>query len=280
MTLPVSLVAVLLLGILGGLYWNILQNLVWQWWNDANYSHGFLVPLFSGYLIWRQRDTLRALPPSGSWLGLPVLLAGIGALALGDIGAEYFLTRSSLILVVAGLIIFHLGTAIFRVVAFPIFFLFFMVPLPAILFNAVAFPLQGLAAQNAAWTLRLLGVPVFLDGNVIYLSHISLGVTEACSGIRSLISLLALAAAWAYLTLSGFWAWLVLVASVVPITVVANAGRVVITGLIGQWFGVAYTQGFYHTFSGWVIFLFAFTCFLGVHGLIRLLGLAQGKDGA
>jgi len=280
MTLPVSLVALLLLGILGGLYWSILQNLVWQWWNDANYSHGFLVPLFSGYLIWRQRDTLRALPPSGSWMGFPVLLAGIGALALGDIGAEHFLTRSSLILIVAGLIIFHLGTAIFRVVAFPIFFLFFMVPLPAILFNAVAFPLQGLAAQNAAWTLRLLGVPVFLDGNVIYLSHISLGVTEACSGIRSLISLLALGTAWAYLSLNGFWACVVLIASVVPITVVTNAGRVVVTGLIGQWFGVGYSQGFFHTFSGWLIFLFAFACFLGVHGLIRLLGLAQGKDGA
>ncbi len=267
----------LFLGILGGVYWSILQNLVWQWWSDANYSHGFLVPLFSGFLIWRQRETLRTLVPRGSWLGFPVLLAGVGALVLGDLGAELFSTRSSLIIIVAGLIIFHLGTEIFRVVAFPIFFLFFMVPLPAILFNAVAFPLQGLAAQNAAWALRLLGVPVLLDGNVIHLSRISLGITEACSGIRSLISLLALGTAWAYLSLNGFWVSVVLIASVVPITVVTNASRVVITGLIGQWFGVEYSQGFFHTFSGWLIFLSAFACLLMVHGLIRLVGSGQGK---
>ena len=141
-----------------------------------------------------------------------------------------------------------------------------MVPLPTILFNAVAFPLQGLAAQNATWMLDLLGVPVLRDGNVIHLSHISLGVAEACSGIRSLISLLALAVAWAYLTLPGLWSMLVLVASAVPITIVANAGRVVLTGLIGQWFGVEYAQGFFHTFSGWVIFLLAFSASLGCMG--------------
>jgi exosortase len=97
-----------------------------------------------------------------------------------------------------------------------------------------------------------------------------LGVTEACSGIRSLISLLAVAVAWAALTLPGIWAMLGLVASVVPITVLANACRVVATGLIGQRFGVEYAQGFFHTFSSWVIFLFAFICLLGVHSLIRI----------
>ena len=112
-------------------------------------------------------------------------------------------------------------------------------------------------------------MPVLLDGNVIQLSQISLGVTEACSGIRSLISLLAVAVAWAALTLPGIWAMLGLVASVVPITVLANAGRVVMTGIIGQRFGVEYAQGFYHTFSGWVIFVLAFACLLGVHGMIR-----------
>ena len=260
----------LLVAMLAALYWGILRGLVWQWWDDPNYSHGFLVPFFSGFLIWQRREQLWALAPRGSWVGLPVLVAGVGALLLGDFAGESFLMRSSLIIVLAGLIIFHLGGKIFRVLTFPLLFLFFMVPLPATLFYAVAFPLQNLAARNAAWALELLGVPVLLDGNVIRLSHITLGVTEACSGIRSLISLLAVAVAWAALTMPGIWPMVGLVASVVPITVLANAGRVVATGLIAQQFGVEYAQGFFHTFSGWLIFLFAFGCLLGVHSMIRL----------
>jgi len=270
----------LFLGLLGALYWRILSDMVWQWWDDPNYSHGFLVPLFSGYLVWHQRETLKRLAPEGRWAGLPLILGGIGMLILGDLGAENFLSRSSLIIIVAGLILFHLGHEIFRRVAFPVGFLFFMVPLPAILFYAMTFPLQRLAAQNAAWTLDALGVPVLLDGNVLHLSNITLGVTEACSGVRSLISLLALAVAWAYLTLNRMWATVILVASVVPITIVANAGRVVVTGLVGQWFGAMYAQGFFHTFSGWLIFLFAFICLLGVHGLIRLGGAIRHRRAA
>jgi exosortase len=261
----------LLLGLLGALYRVILQDLVRDWLEDPNYSHGFLVPLFSGYLIWRQRKKLKMLVPLGSWTGLPLLLGGIGMIILGEIGADNFLTRSSLVIILAGLVLFHLGKEIFRELVFALCFLFFMVPLPAILFYAVTFPLQRLAAQNAAWALDLLGVPVLLDGNVLHLSHITLGITEACSGIRSLVSLLALAVAWAYLTLNGTWAKIALVASAVPITIVANAGRVVTTGLLGQWLGVAYAQGFFHTFSGWLIFLFAFVGLLGVHCLIRLV---------
>jgi exosortase len=156
------------------------------------------------------------------------------------------------------------------VLAFPLLFLFFAVPLPATLFYAVAFPLQNLAARNAAWMLDFLGVPVLLDGNVIHLSQISLGVTEACSGIRSLISLLAAAAALAALTAPGPWGITGLVASVFPITVIANAGRVVTTGLIGQYGRVDYAEGFFHGFSGWLVFLLAFACLLGVQRVIRL----------
>lgn len=264
--------AAALAGLLAVLYWSTLRLLAIQWWDDPNYSHGFLVPVFSAYLVWQRRDALRGLVPVGAWIGVPVLLGGAAMLLLGDIAAELFLSRSSLIVILAGLVLFHLGRAVFREVAFPLAYLFFMIPLPATIFYAVAFPLQGLAARNAAWTLDLLGIPVLLDGNVIQLSQITLGVTEACSGIRSLISLLALAVAWAYLTLDSRWAMALLVASAVPITIVANAGRVVATGLIGQWFGIEYATGFFHTFSGWVIFLFAFAGLLAVHGLIRAGG--------
>jgi len=262
--------ALLILGFVGLLYWPTVWKLIGDWWDDPNYSHGFLVPFFSAFLIWRRRQTLASLVPRGTWTGVVVLVAGLLILLLGEVGGERFLAVSSLVVVLAGLVLFHLGVPIFRQVAFPLGYFFFAIPTPSILFYAVAFPLQRLAAQNAGWTLDLLGIPVLLDGNVIHLSQVTLGVTEACSGVRSLISLLALAVAWSALTLRGFWAPAVLIASVVPITVVANAGRVVATGLIGQYVGMEYATGFFHVFSGWVIFLIAFAGLLGVFGLIQL----------
>jgi exosortase len=258
--------------ILAGLYWGILRDLGRQWWDDANYSHGFIVPIFSGYLIWRERGRLRALVPRGTAWGLVVLLGGIGALVLGDLGAENFLSRSSLIVILAGLVLFILGAEAFRLTVVPLCYLFFMVPIPAILLYAVTFPLQQLAAEQAAWVLDGLGVPVLLDGNIIHLSQISLGVTEACSGIRSLVSLFAGAVAWAYLLLPGRWPMVAFVVATVPITILANAGRVVATGLIGQWLGVDYASGFFHELAGWVIYLFALLCLAALHRLIRWVG--------
>jgi len=177
--------------LLGLLYANVLPDLVRDWWDDPNYSHGFLVPLFSAYLVYQRRASILATEFRPSWWGLAPILFGIASLVLGQVGAEAFVSRASLIVILAGLTWFHAGWPMLRAMMFPLAFLFFMVPLPAVLFYAVAFPLQGLAAQNAAWILDHIGVPVLIDGNVIHLSHISLGVTEACSGIRSLISLLA-----------------------------------------------------------------------------------------
>jgi exosortase len=265
----VLLLSLGLVVILALLYWPIMRDLGVQWWDDANYNHGFLIPLFSGFLIWRERRRLGAIPPSGTTLGLPVLLAGIGLLLLGDIGAENFLMRGSLIVILSGLVLFLAGGATFRGVLFPLAYLLFMIPLPGILFYAITFPLQRIAAEQAAWTLDLLGVPVLLDGNIIHLSQISLGVTEACSGIRSLISLLAGAAAWAYLMLPAGWLSVLFVVAAIPITILANAARVVATGLIGQWFGVEYASGFFHEFAGWVVYVFAFACLMGVYALIQ-----------
>jgi len=262
-------VCLILAILLAVVYWRILQSLGAQWWDDPNYSHGFLVPLFSLYLVWQQRASLRTLPRSGSLTGIPVIAAGIGALILGDLGAENFLMRSSLIVIIAGLILFHLGIQVFRAVVFPVLFLFLMVPLPGIVFYAVTFPLQRLAAEQAAWTLEALGVPVLLDGNVIHLAQLTLGVTEACSGIRSLISLFAGAVVWAYMLLPGGWPMLAFVAATVPITIFANATRVVLTGLIGQHFGVEYASGFFHEFAGWAIYVFAFVALLATHSLLQ-----------
>jgi exosortase len=257
--------------LLGAIYWRIVPPLVVQWWDDPNYSHGFLIPLFSLYVVWQQRATLRTLPRWGSLLGIPLVLSGIAILIVGDLGAENFLMRISLLVIIAGLILFHLGTKILRAIMFPLVVLLFMIPLPGVIFYAVTFPLQRLAAEQAAWMLELLGIPVLLDGNIIHLAQLSLGVTEACSGIRSLISLFAGAVAWAYLLLPGGWPMAIFIAATVPITILANAVRVVLTGLIGQQFGVQYATGFFHEFAGWAIYVFAFLCLLVLHSLIRSL---------
>ncbi len=274
----VALLAPVFALILAPLYASTLPALVTQWWADANYSHGFLVPLFSAFLVWRQRARLSALTPSGSVLGLPVLLAGTGLLVLGDFGSENFLTRSSLLVILAGLVLFHLGPHVFRIILVPLGFLFFMIPLPGVVFYAVTAPLQRLAAAQAAWALDVLGVPVLLDGNVIQLSQITLGVTEACSGIRSLVSLLAAAVAGAYLLIPSGWARAVLVATAVLITILANAGRVVATGLIAQCFGVEYAGSFFHEFAGMVVYLLALAGLVGVYHLIRLTGRKPSRQ--
>jgi exosortase len=270
--------AAILVPILAALYWPILGGLATQWWDDANYSHGFLVPVFSGFLVWRERARLMAVVPHGSLPGLGVLIGGIGLLILGSIGSENFLMRSSLIIVLSGLVLFHLGARVLRILFFPLAFLFFMVPLPGVIFYAMTFPLQRLAAEQAAWTLDVLGVPVLLDGNVIHLSQITLGVTEACSGIRSLISLLASAVAWAYLTLPFGLIAVVFVLLAIPITIFANAARVVATGLIGQWFGVEYASGFFHEFAGLAVYSLAVAGLGGVYVLARRLVRPTGES--
>ena len=271
--LSVGARVLVLAALLSALYWSIVRDMAVNWWDDPNYSHGFLVPVFSGYLVWLKRGQLRSIRPQPNWVGFIILLAGIATLILGAAGAENYLMRSSAIIVLAGLVLFHFGTKLFRSVAFALAFLIFMVPLPQIIFNAVTFPLQTVAAESATRALDLLGVPVLRDGNVIHLSHVSLGVSEACSGIRSLISLLAIAVAWGYLSLPSLTARALLVAVAVPVAIVANTSRIVTTGLIAQWVGIRYAEGFFHISAGLVAFLVACAFLLIAH---RLISVAAG----
>jgi exosortase len=276
----VSVLAGAIVAALIALYARVLPVWLEDLWNDPNYSHVYIVPIISGFVIWQRRRDLAALPIEGSWRGLPLVLAGLCALILGDVGAETFLMRTSLIVVILGLVLFHLGPRIIRALTFPLGFFLFLIPMPAVFFYAMTARLQNIAAETGAWGLDLLGVPVLLDGNVIQLSLVTLGVTEACSGIRSLITLIGLGVAWAYLMLPKFWMQIVLVASVVPITIVSNAGRIVMTGLVGRWFGVEYAEGFFHFFSGWLVFVVAILCLLAVHGVLRAVSPRQHWDTA
>ncbi|MFZ0287239.1 MAG: exosortase, partial [Terriglobales bacterium] len=216
----------------GWLYAPILARLVEQWWHDPDFSHGFLVPLFSLFVLWKDRArVVRVRPAPSSW-GLLIVSFGLFLLIAGVLGAELFLSRISLLFLLAGVIIFFRGWRLFRTLLFPWAFLFLMIPIPAIIFNQITFPLQLLASKLAAAALRLLGVPVLREGNIINLPALPLEVAEACSGIRSLLSLVTLSIVYGYLLEPRIWIRVLLALASIPIAVAANSLRIVGTGLL------------------------------------------------
>ena len=263
--------AFVLLGLIGFLYHSILAALVLDWWNDPNFSHGFVIPVFSLCVVWQQRKRLAALPVAPSWLGLAVIAGALIVLIVGNLGAELFLSRSSLVLLLAGMIIYFAGWRHFQALLFPWGVLFLMIPIPVIIFNEIAFPLQFLASQLATWLLSVLGVPVLREGNVIHLPVMSLEVVEACSGIRSLVSLSALAVIYAYFVEARNLWRAALVIAAIPIAVAANGLRIMGTGLVVQYWDPQKGEGFFHTFSGWIIFVLSLAMLFAVHGALKIL---------
>ena len=253
------------------LYWPTLRHLVGQWWHDPNFSHGFFVPLFSAFVIWQERDRLARILTRPSWSGAILLFAGLGVLIVGRLGAELFLDRSSMLLVLAGVVILFLGWNLFRAVFFPWAFLLMMIPIPIIVLNQITFPLQLLASQVAAAVLPVFGVPVLREGNVINLAAMPLEVAEACSGIRSLMSLVALAIIYGYLLEKRLWVRWVLALAAVPITVFANDVRIVGTGLLVQYWDPEAAEGYFHSSWGLLTFLISLFMFYALHQLIRFL---------
>jgi exosortase len=256
---------------LGGLYARVIPPLVTQWASDDDYTHGFLIVPLALYFAWERRDALKRLSPSPSWLGAGLLASGLLMLVVGSVGAELFLQRSSLIAVLAGLVWLLLGKDYLRLLAFPLVFLVLMIPLPAIVMNAIAFPLQLFAAQSATFCMQVAGIPVLREGNTIVLSNTTLEVVEACSGIRSLQALLALGAVYGYFTQKAAWKRWALLGLSVPIAIAANAFRVAGTGFLAHFIGPEAAQGFYHSFAGWIVFAVAFVLLLGAGALLGRL---------
>lgn len=253
------------------LYWTVLRHLVGQWWNNPNFSHGFFVPLFSAFVIWQDRYRLARIPLRPSWLGLPILASAMCVLIVGQMGAELFLSRSSLLLVLAGLTVFFLGWSFFRATFFPWAFLILMIPIPAIIFNQITFPLQLLASRVAAATLPLFGVPILREGNVIHLPSMALEVAEACSGIRSLMSLVTLAIIYGFLMEKRVWVRCLLAVASVPIAVIANSVRIIGTGLLVQYWDPDKAEGYFHASWGWIIFVVSLLLLYALHRLIEMV---------
>lgn len=267
-------------------YAAVLVKLSRDWWADENYSHGLLVPFIIGYILWLQRDKFATEPARPSVLlgGLAVAFS-LFALWTGVAGAELFTQRISLVFLIAGTVVYFFGLGFLRLILVPLGLLILAIPIPAIIFNKIAFPLQLFASRCAVWSMSLLGIPVLRQGNVIELKPLNsfdtkkLEVVEACSGIRSLMTLMTLAVVFAYFTHPrsndadcprgprgkfwwlrsfGFWRAVIIVGSAVPIAILTNASRVSGTGILSHYYGTGVADGFFHSFSGWVIYIVAF----------------------
>jgi exosortase len=270
--------AALILLLVAWIYFPILTKLSSQWWHDPNFSHGFFVPAFSLYVLWERRKTLGTIPINPSWTGLPILISALAVLIVGVLGAELFLSRLSFLFVIAGLVVLFLGWQQQKAVLFPWAFLLLMIPIPSIIFNEITFPLQLLASKVAAHVLPWMGVPVFREGNVIQLPAMALEVAEACSGIRSLLSLATLAIIYGYLMERRTAVRVGLALAAIPIAVAANSLRIVGTGLLVQYWDPDKAEGFFHLFSGWLIFVVSLAMLFLLHRLAGWLWpLKEGR---
>jgi exosortase len=259
----------MLLALVLVLYGRVLGTMAQQWWNDPNYGYGFLVPVFAAYILWRERSRRPGIPIQTSNWGLLIMLSAIGLLIFGTLGSEHFTARISLLILISGIIVFLVGWQALRSVAFPMGYLVFMVPLPAIIYYQLTFPLQLLASRLGANGLVALGVPTVREGNLLILPNVTLEVVEACSGVRSLLSLLAAVVGYVYLAESSTWKRCVLVALTIPIVIVSNGFRLVSTGVLSFFFGPGADSGLAHTGLGLVFFGIAFLSILLVHSLLR-----------
>ncbi|GAC1445904.1 MAG: exosortase [Pyrinomonadaceae bacterium] len=283
------------------LYAGVMMKLAHEWWTDANYSHGLLIPFIIGYILWTERARIFETPVFNNHIscGLPLafeimcgavlILCALLMLWGGAAGAELFVQRASLILMLAGTILYFFGFRLLRFGLVPLVLLMLAIPIPAIIFNKIAFPLQLLASQCAVWAMQTIGIATLRQGNIIELMPFGamqpkrLEVVEACSGIRSLMTLVTLAVIFAYFTRPqfektntrrdflfryDFWRATLIVTSAVPIAIATNAFRVSVMGVLARYYGMQIADGFFHSFSGWVVYVVAALMLLGFGWLL------------
>ncbi|MBV8816943.1 MAG: exosortase/archaeosortase family protein [Acidobacteriaceae bacterium] len=267
-------------GLLFLCYAPVLYRLVLHWMSDEDMGHGFFVPVVAGYIVWQRRSVLSTIKPQPNYWGILFLVWGAIQMLLGTLGAELFLARTSFLISLVGIILLVGGSAVLRAVAFPLCLLPFMIPIPAIIYARITLPLQLFASAVAENLLGLLGIPVLRDGNVLELASQKLSVVEACSGIRSLLSLSFLSLIYAYFFDAKVWMRWVLLLSTIPIAIAANATRVTMTGLLSE-IRTDLAQGFFHTLEGWVLFLVAMALLVLFHKFVNFIyGIVQQRKQA
>ena len=250
--------------LLGAVYHSIVYEMILDWKKDDNYSHGFLVPFIAAYLAYMRKDDLLAAVVRPCNAGLAVIAMGLGVLFLGWLGTEYFTMRSSLVVIMAGSVLYLLGWEVFKILLAPLCYLLLMVPIPYIIYDAAAFPLKLLVTKVSVLSMKALGIVVWQEGNILMFPNITLEVADACSGLRSIMSLLALGAAYAFVLHSSTRDRAVLILSTLPIAVFTNCLRVIATGILAQSYGSAAAEGFFHEFAGLFVFGAAVVMFVAL----------------
>jgi exosortase len=276
---------------LGFLYFSVLGKLGRDWWFEENYSHGLLIPFLLGYILWLEFGNLKAyVQKPAIWLGGGLISLALLMLVAGTLGAELYAQRLSLLAMLAGIVLFFWGKKVLQLLAVPFLLLFLAIPIPSIIFNQIAFPLQMVASKLAIWGIKVLEIPSVREGNVIEIlpkgamSTVKLEVVEACSGIRSLMTLVTIALILGYFTrrnkeagsLSSylkdfdFWRIFILMLAAIPIAIVTNAARVTATGMMTYSYGRQSAEGFSHNFAGWLVYLAALIMLLAVNWAMNL----------
>jgi exosortase len=263
--------------LLAALYAPVLAAMVREWAIQEEMGHGFFVPLVVGYIVWCKRAELLAIPTRADWRGTVLVLWGFAQLWLGTAAADFFLARTAFIVSLLGVIWTLGGLKLLRSLAFPLLLLLFMIRIPQFIYSQITFPLQLLASRIAAVWLGLLSIPVLREGNILELASQRLSVVEACSGIRSLLSLSFLALVYGYFFDRKLWIRCALLLATVPIAIFTNAFRVTLTGVLSE-FDPSLTLGFFHQLEGWGMFLIALAALVAVHRILNgIYSFAHGR---
>jgi len=269
---PVPWVAIAWFAILIlAVYFLVLRHLVSVWATDDDMGHGFFVPIVAGFIAWQRRERLLSMEWKPAWWGIGVILIGLIESYIGTLGAEQFLQTSAVLVTLVGVLLTFGGVPVVRELAFPLLLLPFMIPLPAIIYNKITLPLQLFASWVAENVLNMINIPTLRDGNVLELPNQKLNVAEACSGIRSLLSLTFLSLVYGYFFERRVWARVVLFIATVPIAILANAGRVTITGIVSEKIDPSLAQGFSHELEGFLVFLVAIALLVALHAILNRL---------
>jgi len=237
------------------LYKHGLNRMVDYWFTREEYSHGVLIPFVTAFLIWQKKDVLGRISFDGSWAGVVVTLVGAGIIAIGNISAITAIMQYGFVIALAGLVLSYMGWRAFREIWVPFLLLFFMIPIPDVITQDLSRSLQLISSSIGVWIIRLIGISVYLAGNVIDLGVFKLQVVEACSGLRYLFPLMTLGFICAYLYKAALWKRAIVFVSSIPITIFLNSFRIGIIGVLVEYWGPSMAQGFLHDFEGWVVFM-------------------------
>jgi len=258
------------------LYYPFIQTLIRDWDTNDNYSQGYFIPIVSGFMIWSLRRELAAIEIKPSNWGIALVALGLLQLLIAKIGSEYFLQRTSMIIVLFGISFFLFGGRFTKTIWLPLVYLIYMVPLPAIIWNRIAFPMQLFASALTEDVVRLIGIPILREGNVLHLAQTSLEVVDSCSGLRSLVSMLALATAFAFLINKDTWKRWVLFLAAFPIAVIVNIIRLSATAILASRYGGDVARGLLHDFSGWLVFVAGIALLILTQSLLGRITTRQG----